>query len=75
MKCSNFASFLTGFEHIIFSFCLSEQNEVHNIKLWSTEKNKMIEGKEMFLGFQKTTETCRYFFSSMRYFNYSKDVF
>ena len=29
----------------------------------------------MFRGFQKCTEICRYLFPSLRYFNFSKDVF
>ena len=35
----------------------------------------MVWRKELFQGFQKFTEICRYLFPSLRYFDFYKDVF
>ena len=45
------------------------------MKLWITEKTEMVVENEMFQGFQKSTEICRYLFPSLRYFNFYKDGF
>ena len=56
-----------------FAKTLTPSSEFFDMK--RHEKTKIIIGKEMFRELQKSTEICRYFFPSLRYFNFSKYVF